>query len=201
MHFSSSYMTRSSFAMRLVSALWKAIWSTIVCLCVFESVALGQSSPYCHFLGPVFPTPGNYSAAPPVQQALKQLNSSLSDLISDGTYDGLESVVSVLVFDEQERLLNFSYAPPGMRQYLTSGTLDENTLFRIGSISKVLAVYALLAEVGFDRMYDPVTRWVPELAVGCHGNTSRGFGWDDITVGSLTNHLAGLPRSRESSGL
>jgi CubicO group peptidase (beta-lactamase class C family) len=87
-----------------------------------------------------------------------------------------------------------------MKGFLTSQTLNEDTVFRVGSVSKLITVYTLLAEVGMERMHDPVTRWVPELARAAKknkGDPARRVQWDEVTIGQLCGHMAGISRNRK----
>ena len=72
------------------------------------------------------------------------------------------------------------------------GAVGADTIFRIGSITKVFTGMALLAlrddgRIGLD---DPVTRYIPELgsAVYPTGDSSV------ITLRNLVTHTSGLPR-------
>jgi serine-type D-Ala-D-Ala carboxypeptidase/endopeptidase len=78
----------------------------------------------------------------------------------------------------------------GAREDGASAEPDGNTLFRIGSITKVFAgqVLASLAADGVVSLADPLTRYVPEFASPLSG------GARPIRLVDLATHSAGLPR-------
>lgn len=79
--------------------------------------------------------------------------------------------------------------------------MDLNTIYRVGSVSKLLTVYTYLAAVGDVSFNEPVTMYIPELAAYAKQNASalnagdiNLVDWNDVTVGSLASHLAGIAR-------
>jgi hypothetical protein len=82
-----------------------------------------------------------------------------------------------------------------------------NAVYRLGGLSKVLAVYTWLAQDGDAKWNEPVTRFVPELAAAAAaGKRGRGGGvadpvvdvdWEGVTVGALAGQLAGVVRDCE----
>jgi len=72
----------------------------------------------------------------------------------------------------------------------------ENTVYRIGSNSKLLTAYTILVEVGHAYWHRPVTDFVPELAAAAASCNSTAepllcVDWHGITLGALASHLAG----------
>jgi len=76
----------------------------------------------------------------------------------------------------------------GMADREKSIPVDHNTLFNIGSISKVFDATAimLLVDDGKVKLDDPVTRYLPEF-------TMMDPRYKDITVRMTLNHTSGLP--------
>lgn len=76
--------------------------------------------------------------------------------------------------------------------------MDANSIYRIGSVSKLLTVYAFLIHEGFARDGDSVTKFIPELAETAKGNlmsdNGRLVNWTDVTVGDLASQLGGITR-------
>ncbi|KIX01720.1 uncharacterized protein Z518_09446 [Rhinocladiella mackenziei CBS 650.93] len=167
-------------------------------LAALPCLTAAQSSPNCPILGPVFPPPStllNDSAA--ISETLAQFSSTMRELDRNRTLAEFNTTFYFQVFSASDKLFNYSYAPPPMADFLTSGTLDDNTVFRIGSVSKLITVYTLLAEAGMEHMHDPVTKWVPELAAmaGSYGeSTSQKVRWNEVTIGQLAGQLAGVKR-------
>jgi CubicO group peptidase (beta-lactamase class C family) len=97
---------------------------------------------------------------------------------SDSLFANLSLSVSVTDMHETS-LIGYNFGPPG------SNVTTEH-IFRIGSVSKVFAVYeALLNGLEFD---DTAADWVPEF---------RSAGFDEITIGGLAGQISGLTRDCE----
>lgn len=176
-------------------------------LIVFTSLlasefTFAQSGPYCSFLGPIFPPVVNVNDSGNVLSAVSELQRSLNVLLEQD-FSAANVSFYINAFSTEGTVFDFSYAAPGLEGSLTNSTLDENTVFRIGSVSKLLTVYTLLVEIGMDHMNDPVTEWVPELADNSHYscvNTSdvTTANWSQITLGALASHMAGISRDRKN---
>lgn len=72
--------------------------------------------------------------------------------------------------------------------------LNDETIFRVGSVSKLYTVYAILAHAQTLAVFDkPVTEFLPELAGNSAGNASTArIVWEDVTIGALASHQAGV---------
>ncbi|KAM0421267.1 hypothetical protein ACHAPT_010989 [Fusarium lateritium] len=156
--------------------------------------ALCQTNPTCPLLGPVFPpVQKGLAKSAAVKNAVARLTDKMNEVVKEGT----DTTFYVQAFSGTDKLFSYGYAPPNTSDSLTSGTLDENTVFRIGSVSKLVTVYALLAEVGMDRLNDPITRWVPELAKAMkrRDDPVQNPQWDEVTIGQLAGHMSGIVRN------
>lgn len=158
---------------------------------------LGQTNPTCPLLGPVFPpVQKGLAKSAAVKSAVARLTDELNEVVKKGT----DTTLYVQAFSGTDKIFGYGYAPPSTSGSLTSGTLDENTVFRIGSVSKLITVYALLAEVGMERLNDPVTRWVPELARAMNHRDGpvKSPRWSEMTIGQLASHMSGIERNCKS---
>jgi len=85
---------------------------------------------------------------------------------------------------------------------IRTNTLNtDETVYRVGSISKLLFLYTFLVEVGHAHWHRPITDFVPELAEAAESCSAELDpltcpDWDEITLGALASHLAGLGRGR-----
>ncbi|KAF7556442.1 hypothetical protein G7Z17_g1420 [Cylindrodendrum hubeiense] len=165
-------------------------------LLILAGHTLGQSNPTCPLLGPVFPAP---QGALDDSSAINDAVARLTDLMENIAQSGTNTTFYVQAFSGTNTLFNYGYVPPTMNDSLTTGNLDENTVFRIGSVSKLITVYTILAEVGMELMSDPITKWVPELAKVAKGQEDPVTRpqWNDITIGQLASHLSGIERNCE----
>ncbi|KAI8625425.1 beta-lactamase/transpeptidase-like protein [Xylariaceae sp. FL1651] len=172
----------------------------IITLLAFPSLSDAQYGPNCPILGAVFLAPKDVlKESEIIPNALSNLQDTLQKIVENATlFDKANTSFHLNLFSEDDNLLSFGHAGTNLTESaLPAGTLNEDTIFRIGSISKLVTVYALLAEVGMDRMRDAVTTWVPELAnVANTGskNVVGQVGWEDVTIGALASHQAGLDR-------
>ncbi|TGJ82143.1 hypothetical protein E0Z10_g6596 [Xylaria hypoxylon] len=85
---------------------------------------------------------------------------------------------------------------PSVRDNTSTTVIDSETIYRVGSVSKIFAVLSVLTQ-GEMKMEDPITKYVPELlqlrseAVPV-ANDITAVNWDQVTVGSLTTHMSGI---------
>ena len=99
--------------------------------------------------------------------------------------NGQADSATVAVIDNGTIVYSEGFA---MADRLNSLPVDKNTLFNMGSISKVYVTTAimLLVDDGKVRLDAPVTTYLPEF-------TMLDERYKDITVRMLLNHSSGLP--------
>lgn len=73
--------------------------------------------------------------------------------------------------------------------------VNRDTLYRVGSITKLLTIYVILAESGLEYWYEPISNHIPELARASVESRVRDVRWSEITLGALAAHLGGISRS------
>ena len=71
--------------------------------------------------------------------------------------------------------------------------VGPDTLFRINSISKVMAVYTMLSKLSYKYWYEPVTKYIPELA-NIQAQDVTDVDWSEVTLGSLASQISGISR-------
>jgi CubicO group peptidase (beta-lactamase class C family) len=148
----------------------------------------------CPPLGAVLPPPKLPSADPNVQ-ALASQTDYLQDLIGQNFGNATGVSVAIGSVFEDEPLLDVSYTP---LVYNTTGThtVDGDTVFRIGSVSKVFTVMGLLLLGDKISMADPITKYVPELT-RLKGETDKNavtaVDWDCVSLDALASQIAGIP--------
>ncbi|KLO95164.1 uncharacterized protein Y057_7683 [Fusarium fujikuroi] len=166
-------------------------------LAVLPQQANTQETP-CPLLGAIFPPVQHPLKSGDFSDTIAQLSATFNNLDRNGTLEGFNTTFYVQAFSASDTLFQHGYVPSSMKGFLTSGSLNEDTVFRVGSVSKLLTVYTLLAEVGIKHMNDPVTKWVPELALAARnnkGDPTRKVQWDEVTIGQLAGHMAGISRN------
>lgn len=149
--------------------------------------SLTTASLFCPFAGPVFVAPKSLSTNNAFQPSLTDLEASIKDAISTGssTHGPVDSkdTYSIQIFSTSDQLPIFEFHHRGA-DVLGSQPIDGDSIYRIGSMTKLLTVYLLLLEAGDGIFNDLVTRHLPELAAYSH--------WGDITVGALAGYAAGI---------
>jgi CubicO group peptidase (beta-lactamase class C family) len=163
-------------------------------------------------LGPDFAAPKSLSSSATLQSAIANTTQVLSQTQSTGNtsyglFDQVNTSYALEIFSVHDSKLIFSNYFNG--QYLAkteSGVknVDTNTIFRIGSITKLLTAYTFLIHAGDIKFNDPVTKYIPELAAAAKSlnatqNPIDDVSWEDITLGDLASHTAGI--GRDYSGL
>ncbi|KAL2268950.1 hypothetical protein VTJ83DRAFT_3796 [Remersonia thermophila] len=157
----------------------------------------------CPLYGPLLPLPKNLLLEPAIYGVAGALNDVFHNAIDNDTSTGSERfsyAVEVFSGSEDRPLWARYWTAPNLATLNTTGVreIDGNTVFRIGSVTKIYTVLAFLATVGDGVWNDPVTKYVPELAEIAAKNMGRSpiyaTDWESITVGSLASQTSGLIR-------
>lgn len=136
---------------------------------------------------------------PTIRAALDELNAKLDSLEADNSTDTWSFSVEVFTGSSDAPLLSRHHTAKNLVELNTTGTLkvDEHTVYRLGSLSKVYTILTLLIEIGDSRWNDPITKYVPELAeIAARGNRNpvTEVDWDDVTIGALASQISGIAR-------
>jgi CubicO group peptidase (beta-lactamase class C family) len=164
-----------------------ALLSNLVFL--LASICALVAADLCPIYGPVFPPVKNLSASPTWQDAASKIKTALDDAFASGNSShgplSPNDTYSIQIFSTKDTL--FEYHNEGT-DLAASGDdvrkVDGDSVYRIGSSSKLYAIYLLLVVAG-DRVFsDPVVKYFPEL---------KGVGhWDDVLVGALAGQIGGV---------
>jgi CubicO group peptidase (beta-lactamase class C family) len=152
----------------------------------------------CPLFGPIYPVPSNVAANSGVQAALADLGTAFAALEKVPRV-GEKSSYSIQVFSG-------STSTPLFERYYTASNLaninstgvrqvDADTVYRIGSISKIFTIYTFLIKAGDKYFSHPVTEFIPELAAldaNRPENAITNVAWGDVTIGQLASHMAGI---------
>lgn len=170
----------------------------------------------CPLLGPRFPVPTSLIASPIIQEALEDLTSLLDETVltsnsSNGPTSPNTTSFSISLFsadaashDNNEPFF-FQYhhtAPSLAKSTVGVHTVDANSIYRIGGLTQVFTVWTFLIEAGDSHWNMPVTAYLPELAqvtqeLNAKQDPVNYVNWDDILVGELASHMAGIARGCE----
>ncbi|KAI1169649.1 beta-lactamase/transpeptidase-like protein [Nemania sp. FL0916] len=160
---------------------------------LLANVALAARDGLCPPLGPVLPAPITPSAHGSVQVAIKTITGRFQNLTSTFNTTGIS--VAVKSIHETSPMLELHHTPP-VRDNTSTKVVDSETIYRIGSVSKIFAVLSVLTQ-GHMKLDDPIVKYVPELLAlkseaEPAANDITAVNWDDVTVGSLTSHMSGI---------
>lgn len=176
------------------------------------SVALIQlpsshAAPNCPLIGSEFPVPQRL-----VDHALWQ--KAVENITAIFDYIDVSNITGVDKFSYSIQIFSTNPGPPVLwERHRTAKDLpqnttgvkkvDKDTVYRLGSVTKVFTVLTWLAEVGDIHWNQPITKYVPELAKFAGRTSLGGFdnvretAWDDITIGSLASQVSGIGRDCE----
>ncbi len=140
----------------------------------------------CPFLGPAYPEVADLGSSAAFKAAKTAIDQEISKALANGQLDK-DTYFGIQVFSRSEKPLYEKYYGP---------SIGADTLYRIASISKLVTVYATLTEIGDGYWNKPITDFIPELAAAKLKvkNPVYDIDWDEVTLGALASHLAGVPQ-------
>jgi CubicO group peptidase (beta-lactamase class C family) len=150
-------------------------------------------------IGPSFLSNFDPTTSYAINNATEAFPSIIESLFDSGALNKTDLVFSIDVFSAATNASLFSYhhVGEGQEQVLTAGELDDQTIGRAGSVTKLFTVYALLVKAGIEVFDKPVTDYLPELRRTPSANEdhlhdlSEHIRWEEITIGALASHQAG----------
>ena len=117
-------------------------------------------------LGSIYQSAANHSFQA-FEDAKAQATNAFNQIIATGnsTYGPLDNQgtsfsVSVFTLTSDEPLYEFHFEAPGLNGSYTKGKLTENTIYRTGSLGKLLTMYIWLVDIGDSIFTDPITKYV-----------------------------------------
>lgn len=164
------------------------------------------STKACPLLGPVYPAPSSLSSNAQFQAATTLLDTSLTGdlrtgLTDNGPFPVNATTFSIGMFSTSEKGLVYQrhFTDPSVQNSETGvKNVDADSIYRLGSIGKLLTVYVFLIRDGDQHFNDPVTKYIPELATAAASTPAAPNGitanWTEITIGQLASHMSGLAK-------
>ncbi|KAJ4305180.1 hypothetical protein N0V90_000711 [Kalmusia sp. IMI 367209] len=181
--------------MAITSALssTRSLNLSLIILAVLFVTSFAQNASNCPLGGPIYPVPVSpLTKSLSVPRAISNLQYALDAVLKDSTINSSKVSFHVTVFSANDILFDYSHVALRQNHSLTTNRLNRNTIFRIGSVSKFVTIYALLAATGTKHLNDPVTKWVPELAQMGYEDDVSSVQWQEVTIGALAGHMAGV---------
>lgn len=183
---------------------------TSVAALLLPSLALG--APNCPPLGPVFPKPSAQAllSSATFQAAITNLTSTFTARDADNNTGAYSTSYSVEVWSASDApgstLFSWHHTAPNLTtaSFNASGVrrVDGNTVYRLGSLTKIFTILTWLVQDGDARWMEPITKYVPELAAASAAGKAKSdpvdyVDWEDVTVGALASQMAGIVRDCE----
>src|SRR5690242_658181 len=100
----------------------------------------------CPVLGSTFPSDFDPAQSKSIQEAIATFPTVIDTIFESGIVSKANSSFYVDVFSTYSNKTIYSYSHSGevLKDALTAGKLDDGTIFRIGSVSKLFTMYTLL---------------------------------------------------------
>ncbi|KGO52595.1 Beta-lactamase-like protein [Penicillium expansum] len=173
----------------------RALWTLSALALSAEAI----KSTGCPLLGPAFPAPTALSENPIFLSKAQELTSNLNEAIDNGTLPSISFAVQVFSSEEDDLAFGFYHTDDPVKVGSVGvQEVDEDTIFRIGSISKLWTMFLLMTFEGTRYFHEPVSKYVPELRTNYSSAQRKDkinyLQWSDVTIGELASHQAGLAR-------
>ncbi|KAI9674562.1 MAG: hypothetical protein M1822_009057 [Bathelium mastoideum] len=182
--------------------------SSFLTVFAFSLTTIASVNEYaCPLLGPVFPTPQKIDSSA-FQGYAENFTGALEQALvtgqnSYGSWDNSTTSFSISVWSttSNESLYEYHFEASQLQGAVSSGALNNDTIYRVGSVSKLFTVYTYLAAVGDKYLDEPITKYIPELARideetsrNSSANPIDNYRWSDITLRSIAAQLSGIVR-------
>lgn len=155
----------------------------------------------CPLLGPTFSSNFDLAKSDAFIEAVASFPDTIAALIeAEAVSNSSTFVIDVYSTITNATLYTYTYeaVAPLLNETVVGGSLNDETIFRIGSVSKLFTVYAILAHSGDLSVFDePVTKYIPELAGNYGKDPARHLIFENITIGALASHQAGTGMFRK----
>ncbi|KAG7406406.1 Beta-lactamase-like protein [Fusarium oxysporum f. sp. rapae] len=147
---------------------------------------------YCPPPGPVLPAAKSPSTSPHIKEAIDDLFAALK-LVSETWYPNTAISVAAKSLHEETPFISHHIYPIGGLNTSGVAVIDEETVYRVSSVSKLFPVLAPL-RLGVS-LEDPVIKYLPELRsirVAEAPDAITTVEWEHITIGMLASHMSGI---------
>ena len=171
---------------------------------VLAAAETALAAPNCPPLGPVFEPPLNFKDSVAIRAVIANITETLRarDLDNSPGVRANETSYSIEVFsisDKEPVVFSWHHTAPALATTNTSGVrkVDADSVYRLGSLTKVHTVYTWLAQDGDAKFSEPITKYVPELAAAARRGKEDPVAhvqWDEVTIGALASQMSGIIR-------
>lgn len=156
----------------------------------------------CPLLGPDYPPPRELPNSKIWRNTVRSTTETIQTAINLNLFNSANLSFALEIFSvhQADPVYEFYHTAPLLASPPGTNEVDSNSIFRIGSITKLFTVYTMLIEVGDAHFTDPVTKWVPELKTEMNRDQDpvNKIDWDSVTLGSLASQISGVGRDCKS---
>ncbi|OAX81188.1 hypothetical protein ACJ72_04468 [Emergomyces africanus] len=153
----------------------------------------------CPLLGPTFSSDFDLGQTDAFAKAKDSFPGVIEALFKSGVVDSSVSSFAIDVYSTVTNKSIYSYfhqaTDPALNEIFPAGGIDDGTAIRLGSVSKLFTVYAILTHAGGMEVLDhPVTKYLPQLGnepLKDRADPLERIAWEDVTVGALASHMGG----------
>ena len=177
----------------LVLSIWT--WGILV---LSASAGRGLPPTDLSVLGPVY-MPAAHFNFPAFITAKKQVIAEIEASLSNGNSiygptDNQTTSFSVQVFGVQsdEPLLDYHFEAPGLVGSTTKRPLSENTVYRAGSLGKLMTIYVWMVDIGDKVFLDPITNYVVGSPPSHHIRCDESNHGHSLSSSRLLGHMKTL---------
>jgi CubicO group peptidase (beta-lactamase class C family) len=181
-------------------------WRILASLVALEATA-SYAKLNCPIYGLGYPKPNNLFSYGGIGSAASSLDSVFAQYIDNANNTGSDKFsysVEVFAANEAKPLWSHYWTAKNLATMNTTGVkkIDGDTVYRMGSLTKIFTILTFLAEVGDASWNEPITKFIPEIAamVAEGSDTSHSLttpDWGAITIGALASQISGLMRDCE----
>ncbi|KAJ3568681.1 hypothetical protein NPX13_g6339 [Xylaria arbuscula] len=184
--------------------------SLVARLLIITAIHTAHAKQNCPIYGLGYPKPTNLLNSQGIKNAASALDSVFAQYIDNANNTGSDTFsysVEVFAASEPTPLWSHYWTAKNLATMNTTGVrkIDGNTVYRIGSLSKIFTILTFLAEVGDSSWNEPIAKFIPEIAAmaanasdNSHSLTSPD--WGSITIGALASQISGLMRDYSMLG-
>ncbi|ORY63282.1 beta-lactamase [Pseudomassariella vexata] len=172
-----------------------------VAFLAFQLVCVNSLRANCPYQGPAFPKPTSLKSSDTIRTALANITQTFISRDSEASTNpnGTSWSIQIFAASDDEPIWEHYHTAPTLRDANTGGVkeVDGDTIYRVGSLTKIFTIATYLKEVGDETWNSPVTKYVPELealAAQAESDPIMKVDWGDITLGALAAHMAGIVR-------
>ncbi|TVY68709.1 Beta-lactamase-like protein sdnR [Lachnellula suecica] len=166
-------------------------------LAALQFISHADAAANCPLLGPVYPRPTDLLNSPIMQAAFANMTAQIDAVAAAA--QGQQNSFSLEIFSTNTNTSEYTYhhTAPNLPTFNSTGVekVDGNSVYRLGSLTKLFTIYTFLIQSGDIHWNTPITTYVPELkaiAAAQTGDATVKVSWNDITIGALASHMAGI---------